>query len=177
MNNNSVVQEEVQNQQQLSWRLDPFNLGTEPMKVVKKTMSNQERLTSFAEELVTNYAFLVDHFYELPLHMLSEYDQNELVRLYIESIDREIEWACYGSDQSIESSFMCSLLAMLQDDGPITRNEFAITTRKNMIIYYSDILQELLNDACNSYTQFVNDEQGRYANTDPETGEIYWGIF
>ena len=177
MNNISIKDNNEQDQQHLSWHLDPFDLGTESMKVVKKTLNNQQLLCDYAEELVTNYAILVDGFYELPLDMLSEFDQNELVRLYIESVDRDIEDAYYGSEKNIEGGFMCALLAMLQNDCMETREVFATVTRKNIIDYYFEILQDLLNDACNTYTHMVNDEQGRYANTDPDTGEIYWGIF
>ena len=172
MNALSVAHAIVQNQEtKPSWIDDPFNLGT----VTGVTHLNHNRnLNDYAEELVATYAKYVDDQYELSLDMLPEHEQNELVRLYIESIDREIEWACYGDDESINSSFLCALLAMLKDDCEETRQNFVETTRKNLIVYYKDSLTDVLDTACDTYHHAIMNEQGLYAHRDDEHGDIVW---
>lgn len=177
MRNSSVAQSHVQNQQPSSWIDDPFQLGTHAVKGVTKVMSHKRNLETYAEELVSQYAKFVNEQYELVLDMLPEEVQSELAQYYIESIDREIEWACYGSDESINSSYLCALLAMLKDDCHETREQFAEVTRKNILTYYAKLLQEVIDDACNSYHHLVNNEQGLYAQQDRDTGEVYWGRF
>ncbi len=154
---------------------DPFDLGN---TVKGLTYLNHKRnLSDYALELVGQYAKYSSEQYELSLDMVPEEDQNELARLYIESIDREIEWACYGSDQSINSDYLCALLAMLQDDCEETRQRFAEVTRKNIIVYYTTPLQEIIDDACHNYLHSMNNESGYYANQDTNSGEIYWRKF
>jgi len=173
---NSVAHAYVQKQQS-SWIDDPFQLGTFAVKGVTKMRSHKQNLASYAEELIANYAKFINEQYELTLDMLPEDEHNELVRLYVESIDREIEYACYGSDESINSSYLCALLAMLKNDCPETRDTFAEVTRKNMLTYYELSLQEMLDEAAISYHHMINNEQGLYAQQDQDTGEVYWGRF
>jgi hypothetical protein len=176
MNVISLAHSYVQNQQS-SWIDDPFQLGTNAVKGVTKRMSHKRTLTNYAEELVASYAKFVNEQYELSLDMLPTDEQNELVRLYIESIDREIEYACYGEDESINSDYLCAMLSMLKNDCLETREHFAEVTRKNLLTYYASSLEDVLDDACNSYHHMINNEQGLYAQQDRETGEIYWGKF
>jgi hypothetical protein len=109
--------------------------------------------------------------------MLTEEEQDELVRLYIESIDREIEWACYGDDESINSSFLCALISMLKDDSKESRDNFAEVTRKNILIHYKDTLNELLATACDNYLHLQMNEQGLYPSQDMDNGDVVWGKF
>jgi hypothetical protein len=109
--------------------------------------------------------------------MLPDDEQNELVRLYIESIDREIEWACYGADESINSDYLCAMLAMLKDDCIKTREHFAEVTRKNLLTYYKDSLECLLSGACESFLHNSMNEQGYYYERDMAHGDIHWRKF
>jgi hypothetical protein len=154
---------------------DPFGLGN---SVTGLTNLNFEKnLSNYAEEIVAHYARYEREQYELSLSDLPEQEQNELARLYIESIDREIEWACYGSDESINSNYLCALLSMLKDDCQETREKFAEVTRKNIIIYYEKSLQKLLDEACLYYQHSKMNEQGYYAHRDMEHGDFLWSAF
>lgn len=154
---------------------DPFGLGNTVKGLAN--MSHKKNLCDFAQELVANYAkYSCDH-YELPLHMVPEYELNELVRLYIESTDREVNECIYGNDFSIENDFTCALLAMLQNDCRDTREKFAEITRKNTILYYEKSLQEILDEACNDYLHSMMNEQGYYARQDADNPEIVWSKF
>ena len=177
MNTNSVSHSYVRNQQRPSWIDDPFELGTYAVKGVTKVMSHKRNLDIYAEELVAQYAKFDGDQYELYLDQLPQDVQNELAQYFIESIDREIEWACYGQDESINSSYLCALLAMLKDDTKETRDNFADVTRRNILSYYATQLDEVLDQACNSYHHAVNNEQGLYASQDQDSGEIVWGRF
>jgi hypothetical protein len=66
---------------------------------------------------------------------------------------------------------------MLQNDCQETRDNFAKVTRKNILTYYSQSLQELLDNSCHSYQHNMMNEQGMYAHQDRDTGEVYWGRF
>lgn len=176
MNNSSVAYSYVQNQQTSSWIDDPFQVGTHVFKDLKP-MSNKKQLSDYAEELVSQYAKYECDQYELTLNMLPEDEQNELVRRYIESTDREINECIYGDDFTINSSFTCALLAMLKDDCKETRESFADITRKNTLLYYKDSLDEELETACDNFLHMQMNEQGLYAHQDREHGDIVWGKF
>lgn len=154
---------------------DPF--GVAHVKgLTTKTMEPLRKLSQYAEELVSNYAKFDRHTqsYDLSLTALSEPLQNELVALYIEAQDREIEYACYGLDESPNSSFLTTMLAMLADDNRRTRENFAEAVKKNLLDYYAKSLQRVLDDACATYLNNSMDVNGFHSQRDLETGEIIW---
>lgn len=166
MNLNSVAHSYVQNQQPSSWIDDPFQLGTRAFQGLG-TMSNEQSLSDYTAQLVSQYAKYSHDQYDLNVDMLPEEEQNTLAKLYIESIDREIEWACYGADASINSDFLCALLAMLKDDNAVTRERFAEVTRNNIITYYKPTLNDILVTACDNFLYMMH-EQAYYYNQDLE---------
>lgn len=176
MRNSSVAHSYVQNQQPSSWIDDPFQLGTDAFKGLKP-MSHQRNLDDYIQELVACYGKRHSDHYELDLDKLSSPYQLELASLYIESIDREIEWACYGADESINSEFLCALLSMLKDSTPKTRLNFAQVTTRNVLIYYKDTLKKLLDEGCDLYFNNEMHEAGYRADYDREHGDIVWGKF
>jgi hypothetical protein len=154
-----------------TWMDDPFNWGN----VTGVTpLSHKRTVEDYALELVSKYGEFIGNQFELDLEKVSSPYQLELVRLYIESIDREIEWACYGEDQSINSDFLCAMLAMLKDYNPQTRANFAQVTTRNLIAYYKDSLQEIIDTACSDlYFREIN-ESG-YQSQDMQHGDVHWG--
>lgn len=174
MNRNSLAYNIVNNQARSSWIDDPFNT-IDAFKGLKG-MSNEKNLSNFAQELVADYSKYDNGMYYLFLDMLPEDSQNELVRLYIESIDREIESACNGLDESINNDFMCAMLALLKNDCKENRDHFAEITLKNLLNYYKESLEDLLYNACNDFLYNTNNEQGIYANND-DSGDVIWGKF
>jgi hypothetical protein len=172
MNVVSLAQNRAQKQIKASWIDDPFDLKGAVTGVTN--MNPQRNLSNYAEELVAQYAKYTHGQYDLILSDLPEEEQNQLASAYIESIDREIEWACYGEDESINSDFLCALLCMLKDDCNETREHFAEVTRKNILTYYKKQLQETLDDACTSYLNNTMNEQGYYSEQDMEHGDLVW---
>jgi hypothetical protein len=168
MTNRSLSNNALKNQ----WKEDPFDLGDVCNGVAQ--MNHEAILYHFTQELVNQYAKFINDQFDLSLDMLSEDDQNELLRLYIESENREIENACYGDDESINSNFICSMLAMLQNNSTESRENFAETTRKNLLAYYSKSLERILDDACNEYLHNSMNEDGFYAHRENEEGDIAW---
>ncbi|HHT9109564.1 MAG TPA: hypothetical protein ACFYDZ_00225 [Candidatus Brocadiaceae bacterium] len=174
MNVRSLSHNYEENQDSLSWIDDPFNLKGAFTGV--KQVSHQRNLTDYAENLVSHYGKYQDDQYALYLEMLPDDEQNELARLYIESIDREIEYACYGRDESINSDFLCSMLAMLKDNNQEKQISFAETTRKNIISYYKKSLNAILQNACDIFHRLQMHHDG-YAYEDSEDGDVIWGGF
>lgn len=173
MSTNSLAQNYAQKQQ--NWTNDPFELGCNVKGLT--AMTPKRNLTTYTEELVSRYAkYDCDH-YELSLDMVPEDEQGELARLYIESIDREIDECIYGGDLTIENNFTCSLLSLLQSDSKEDRERFAKITRTNVINYYKPTLDKILSDACDNYLNETNNEQGLYARQDLEHGDVVWGRF
>jgi hypothetical protein len=157
-------------QKQSSWIDDPFEgfvTGVTPL-------SHKRRLEDYALELVASYGEFINNQYELNFEKLSSPYQLELTRLYIESIDREIEWACYGDDQSINSDFLCAMLAMLKDSNPKTRSKFAQVTTRNLIAYYKDALQSVLDTACHDLQCSEMNNAGFHCEQDLNNGDFYW---
>lgn len=160
-------------QKQTSWIDDPFELKGFVTGVTK--ISDHERnLRDYALEMVASFGKYKDDHYELDLDMLSTPYQLEFARLYIESIDREIEWACYGDDQSLNSDFLCALLAMLKDSNPRTRAKFAQVTTVNILKYYKDTLNDLLETACDDFYNNEMHEAGYRCEQDMEHGDFVW---
>jgi len=171
MNAKSIAYSHIQNQHS-SMTDDIFNLSS--VNGVTPMLPNQKNLDTYSEQLVSSYATFINEQYELTLDMLPHDEQNKLAQLYIESIDRDIEYAYYGSDESINSDFLCALLAMLQDDCPETRKNFAEITRKNILIYYQNILNEILEIACNNFLYMQMNECNLYAHQDLDHGDVTW---
>jgi len=173
MNKTSLAYNINKKQQGSSW-IDEIK----PKMALKgvATMSHGENVYSYAEELVANFATYDknDDRYYLNLFSIPEYAQDELSRLYIEHNDREINECVYGDDFTINNNYTCALLAMLQDNCQETRDNFADVVRKNILIYFEESLQLLLNEACENYLHKMNNEQGLYAYQDMENGDTLW---
>lgn len=172
MNERSLSQSYIKNQQS-SWIDDPFEVKGAFTGV--KTLSHERNLSNYAEELVATFAIYDHEIYTLSLSDLPEGIQNELARLYIEHTGRDIGECVYGDDFSIENPYTCALLAMLKDDSPTNRNNFAQITRRNIIAYYHNVLQEVIDEACNFYIHSMNEEAGFHARQCMDSGEVYWG--
>lgn len=175
MNLNSLSHSLIQNQDRSSWIDDPFDLNSAVKGVAM--ISHNRNLSDYAELLVSIYAeYDIDNYYLL-ISELPESEQNELTRLYMESTDRDTSECVYGEDFTINSDYTCALLAMLKNDCEETRERFAYVTRKNIIKYYTNSLQEVLDDACNSYLILTNNDNEMYAHQDTNSGETYWSRY
>ena len=175
MRDNSIMHNAMQNQLNSSWNDDPFDLKGTFAGVAN--MDHKRNLYNYAEQLVGNYAdFSVDH-YDLSLDDLPEDEQNELVRLYLESTQREINECIFGDDFTINSEFTCSLLAMLQDNSEENQKIFAEITRKNTLIYFKESLNNLLIKSCDDYLNHEMDTQGYFHNQDLDHGDFFWSKF
>ena len=172
MNVISLPHRNVQNQQQSSWIDDPFDLKGSFKGVI--SVNHQRNLSDYAQELVGNYAKYDCEQYDLVISDLPEDEKNELVRLYMEATDRETGECVHGNDFSIDNNYTCALLAMLKDDCKDTREHFAEVTRQNIIIYYTDSLQEIIDTACSDYLNSSMNDQGYYADQDMEHGDFHW---
>lgn len=159
-------------QKQSSWIDDPFDM--KGFTGVKRVSDHQRNLDNYIQELVASYGIYCQDHYEIKLEMLTEEEQDELVHLYIESIDREIEWACYGNDESINSDFLCDMLSMLKCNDDESREKFAETTRRNLRCYYKDKLEDLLMTGCDIYYNAEMNEAGYRAEFDLDHGDVIW---
>ena len=162
-------------QKQSSWNDDPFELGTRFKKDFR--VSKEQLLDNYAEELVATYAKYDGESYNLLFSSLHDDEKSELARLYMDTTDRETGECVHGNCIAIDNAYTCALFDMLQNDCLETRENFAIITRKNIILYYTSVLQELINTACDSYMHNINNENGYYASRDLDSGEIVWGKF
>lgn len=172
MNAISLAYSNTQKQEKSSWNDDPFDLKKGFTGVT--SLSHHRNLTDYALELVASFGKRKDGQYELTIDMLSSPYQLELARLYIESIDRDIEWACYGEDQTLNSDFLCALLAMLKDSTAKTRANFAQVTTRNILLYYKDTLQATIDVACSDYYSNEMNEFGYRSEVDLDHGDEVW---
>lgn len=175
MNVISLQQSRAKKQTNASWSDDPFNLKGAFKGV--NNVNHKRNLESYAQELVANYGKFIDNDYVLSLNELPEDEQNELARLFIESTDREVNECVYGDDFTINSDFTCALLALLKDDCKKTRDNFAATTLKNIIVYYKDSLEDTLIEACHDLHCNEMNEAGYHQHQDLEHGDYYWSKY
>lgn len=153
-------------------RNDPFGLGNTFKGLMN--VSHEKNLHDYAQEIVANYAKYDGESYCLTLSNLPDDEQNELARLLIESLDREVNECIYGNDFTINNEFTCALLELLKNDNPGTRRNFAEVTLRNILIYYKDSLQTIIDEACTEYLHNLNNQAGYYAHQDMEHGDIVW---
>lgn len=153
---------------------DPWDLGASFVTGVAP-MSHERQLSSYAEELVAQYAKYQYESFTLNLLSLSSDDKSKLLALYIESIDREIESeAIYGDDFSIESDYNCALMAMLKNNTDESRIALSEVIKKSLLTYYADSLQKVLDDACDAHLFNMNEDVGRFPRYDREHGDVVW---
>lgn len=173
MNKQSVAYVNVRNQ--TTFEDDPFDIGLSFKSQGLTMISHERQLELYAEELVSQHATYECEEYTLNLENLSIEEQSELFRLFLESIDREFETdAILGNDYAINSDYNCALLAMLENDNTATREAFSDVTRRNMITYYENSLQKALNEACESYLRYTNQEAGLRCHQDENHGDLVW---
>lgn len=138
------------------------------------SMHQKRTLELYAEELVAHHAQYDADGYTLLLSDISDDEQNELARLYIDYTDRNLCECVNGDDLSIDNDYTCALLSMLKDNCLETRERFAQITCKNIITYYKRQLQDILNDACESYLHNINNENGLYSHVDMDHGDVMY---
>ena len=174
MNDNSLDQKNIKNQTISSMNDDPFNLintvfeGLKPMRQAKN-------IFDYAQELVYEHGEFTQDSYSVLLKDIPKDDKHELVRLYIESLDRDIEDALFGGDTSINNLLICALLSLLKNDNDFNRNHFVNVALNNVIRYYAHDLQRLLDEAGNDLFLNLNEEQGIFQQCDD--GDYYMGKY
>ena len=140
-------------------------------------MNHQRNLENYAIDLVAYQADYDRDIYSLCLSDLSDDDQNELVRLYLENVDRDTSECIHGNDLSIDNEFTCALLSMLKNNCADTREHFAEVTRKNVISYYKKSIQNTLDEACETYQLNIENENGFYSHIDQDNGDVVCGKY
>ena len=174
MSKNSLAHKYIKNQSIPSWIDDPFDLKGAFSCQGVTMISYEQQLRYYTHELVALRAKYESEEYYLDLSMLDDEEKTELARIYIETTDREINECIFGDDFTINSDFTCALLTLLKSDTQENRDHFAYITRKNILTYYQDQLNETLHTACHDYMSAQMNEQGFYAHQDMETGEYRW---
>lgn len=167
----SIVYQDF-NAKQTSRNDDPFNLrgafkGLDMSK-------HQNNLDKYIANIADDYATENRDGMSLDLSMLPKQETDKLLRLYIESIDRETENAHLGLDESANSSFYCALQAMLADNNEDTKQQLADTINANMLEYYKEVLNRLLEDGCNKLFAYRMEGEGFYLARDEQEGSYYW---
>ena len=140
-------------------------------------MNHNKNLHTYVENLVSDYSTYDGSTYNLFFHDLPTEEQGELARLYLETTDRETTECVHGNDFSIDNNYTCALLALLKEDTQENKERFAEVTRNNVITHYEDILQKIINQACNNYLHTDKSEQGLSARHCPDNGEIYFSRY
>ncbi len=161
--------------QESSWNDDPFDLKGKFAGAA--SLNHEQNLYNFTQELVSHYAKYIDGQYELSLYSMAEFEQNELVRLYLETTDRDMSECVYGNDFSINNEYSCAIVNLLGDDCQQNRDALSTIIRANIVKYYEDTLQKLINEACDNYLNDTMNENGYHAHRDMNSGDVVWGKF
>jgi hypothetical protein len=167
---------ELSNSRSISEMIRDDLLGVRSTVKGLTNMNHERNLSTYAEELVSQYAKYSTDSFVLLLSDLPEYEQDKLASLYMEYTHRETGECVHGNDFSIDNNFTCALLKMLQDNSLENRENFAEVTRKNIVIYYQKSLQEVIDQACNDHLHNIHVEAGCYPFQDRNSGDISWGI-
>ncbi len=173
--NKAMLSHNYTRNQESSWNDDPFDLKGKFAGAA--SLSNEQKLQNFTEELVAHYAKYIGGQYELPLNSMAEFEQNELARLYLETTDRDMSECVYGNDFSINNEYSCAIVNLLGDDCQQNRDALSTIIMANIVSYYSDTLQKLINESCDNYLNNTMNENGYHAHRDLDSGDVVWGKF
>lgn len=136
--------------------------------------NNIQKLTDYAQDLVSIYGKYDGDVYTLRLSLLPDDEQGKLAMLYLETLDRDLSECVHGNDFTTNNDYTCALLQLLKNDSQENRDAFAEVTRFNVIKYFSKDLQQLLDDACNQHLHNHYDDAGMYAAYRADNNELYW---
>jgi hypothetical protein len=137
-------------------------------------MSFKKNFSNYLHDLVMDNAKYDGDVYNLTLDDLDEADQTKLASLYLETIDRDVTECVWGNDFTGNSDYVCALLKMLSDPSNENRENFSNLVCKNVLIYFKDSLQESIDESCNDYLHDEKNENGFYAYTDKNHGDVIW---
>jgi hypothetical protein len=140
-------------------------------------MNHKSNLQKYAASLVCDYANHDGDTYTLSIHDLTTDEQGELARLYMEFTNRETTECIHGKDFSLDNEFTCALLALLHEDTSENKERLSTVIRRNIILYYEDTLQSILDESCNDHLHAENLEHGLRARKHRDNGEIYWSRY
>jgi len=152
-------------QKQTSWSDDPFGFEAEDKKNgiwPQMEFNHKSNLDDYIQDLIATHAVYQADEYVLSLDMITSDEQDELLRLYIETIDREIDGAYCNDDVSINSDFNCALLSMLKCNTRDKREDLANVIHKNLFTYYNDTLNNLLSTGCEIFFNNAVNESSYY---------------
>lgn len=152
------------------FKSNEFVTGVTPLKHISN-------LNDYMMDLIDQYGKHLSDHSELFFEMLPDEEQDKLLSYYIESINREIEWACYGNDNSINSEFLCSMLLMLKNNNKETREHFVKTIRNNLISYYKKPINKLLDSACDDYFHRMTIEYNYFARISRDDSNLMQGEY
>jgi hypothetical protein len=145
-----------------------------------KTMNYNKQVNSFAGNLVFHYA-TYNNFsgcYELDLSDIEDFDLHEFAQVIMSSDNMLAAEATSPDNISYEKIMLPALLAHLKDttdrDNEI---EFIKIWREGVTSYFSNIMQELINEHCNNRIHSEHNEEGFYAHKRPDNGETYWSRY
>lgn len=131
-------------------------------------MEINRNLKRYLHELIESYAEFTGDTYTLSLSSLHDDEQGRLAMIYM---------AANGLDSyEFLMGFESSLFSMLEDDNIDTREDFARLVKKKIIAYYTNTLQDLINDACNDYLHEEYNAKGLYAKR-TSNGDLYWSTY
>ena len=131
-------------------------------------------LRQHINSLVSDYAIFNGNNYELFFDNLSDTDQGDSVKYYLETIDRDINEAIYNDDFDINNDLTVNLLQILSSNSKEDKIKFAEVARENTIKYFKNDLQELITEACQEYQDNRYDEHGYTAHQAQDNGETIW---
>lgn len=172
MHSNSVQLNTLTTQQPL-WKDDPFDLTKNGFFKEPKKVDHDRNLQSYIQDLITKYGNQSNDSYTLPLSFIPNDKLLELSRLYIEFTDREVTECVNGNDFSVNNEYTTALLSMLNDNCKAKRDAFAQIAIKNILTYYSDSLQELIDEECEKYFEGEMEYNGLRSYSDDEN-ETFW---
>jgi len=139
------------------------------------TLSHKQRLDDYLQELAATRATYSGIDTTLTLDMLPHDEQLELMRLFIEAIDREIEDDfIHGLDYNINNDYTCALLNLLANDNAKNRQALARITQKNLLKHYESALNNALDVACTAYVSNQLNEASYHQVHDVNHGDDFW---
>lgn len=133
-------------------------------------MDSTKILNRYIHELITSYGKFTGDTYQLSMASLHDDEQGELVALYLEAND-------YDPLECLVNGELSTLIfAMMKSDTPDTREDFSKAVKKEILKYYSESIQNIIDDCCNDYLHESFNAKGLYAKRS-STGDLYWSAY
>lgn len=141
------------------------------------TMTQVNSVNEFVGDLVSQYSKYdrLSECYTLALHDLPDFHVHKLAALLMAEDESYASESTGADNQCYKKTLLPTLINYLKNTTDRDEEiEFVHAWREGVANYFSQRMQELLDERCNQRLHNENNDAGFYSHVDRESGELMW---